>query len=573
MKNIFLIPRFKNILRTFFFVLATLISDHLFSQIDKKTSRAVEHISSYLVDDKQLVDELLQNIAYRPLSGSVLAKEWPKLTAYAKISVAYEAAVRKLGNEGGDLFLNLLQKKTSHYFESAGVMPIRPTNNISKITHLEFHSFPLNDKCSEIIANISHDVRKAIFTLAEYSEAGALGGTQNVMRTYLDLEENIMIEILSKHTTHESVLTEGFKTAGIPPPPTERIQTITRELGKEFESVRADKTLMDFLSKEDQYQVIQKPMAVNPDGNLPSSIKNIKPEEFRTENEEFKQKTIELEGDTRSFPNMIQHRNGLGGVILGNSFSTDLKTKIKYVKWIPYPAKKDARFNYGRFEFVFEDTTVLRLNNVLQEDVFAANQMIFSKNSKYENGRGIGLAGLIGHRLSNGESRYEILLDTTLRYLNLGWAIITTDAYMLCTEQIKEYLEKNYQWDKYKDAFNDWKSVSTNGWKIIDKPLLITKHKFEINVIDSASGSENLVTMRRGYDNYKTNVVEFENLLPAIMQVTPEFRRLKDFTKIITLFRWVKEEKVPIFGLKNFNFKNYVEPPYVLRTFHENSII
>jgi uncharacterized protein YozE (UPF0346 family) len=508
------------------------------------------------IDSPNRADKFIKAIGYEPPTH--LKSAWKKFPAIRKIEMAYEAYQNK-GN--GKKFLSKLSNSIQKNNGAIGY-----ETKLKSILDLNYEGdLSYNHSTIYQEVNLPQPIRSQIMTISKYTEAGAFGGVRGVLQYKLGLPEDEVYKILRESTSFTDAFERGLNQAKIPPSQQARITNLTKDLMKKYPSATYDEALKDFLKKNNVEPNIFDP-GRNRVTNSITKAKLKKPTAIKT-NVKTKKYNVFIskyypEKNNRLFSKMIKTPRGHGGVIFGNTITDETNLpNMESIRFIPTDTILENRL-IGNLEFIFENGTEFVEYGVYEEDVYAANELVFKNSTQgYIENEGIGLASIQGSAFNYFESEipYGVLLHPVIVNLELGWAALMADALPISLAEMNNSLNKVEI--KTKDSILIAKALdsATGRYKIVDIPIRIKveENRLELyrsDMPDSLIIEDVFITMQSfkeiwDDDNNEPEIVSFENkdfynAIPILTNSIDEYKRINQFAKIFALFRWAKSKEV-----------------------------
>lgn len=536
---------------------------------------ALQSISKYTNAGYDRVTPALEQTGYQ--IPEQLKKDWTKMPAARRIGLAYKAAAN-VSPQNGEKFLAMLSQNIAQQY---GAVYDEPA--LQK--HL--NSIPSGEKVAfkhiggESVS-VTPSIKKSIMTIGKYTEAGALGGMQNIMKNYFDLPDDVAYDILEKSNSHNDALQRASKAASIPPPPSERFGKIANDIHHSYGAAHDDPKIQKLREKGGFTKSTNSPKSVSerhikklqtPDGRMPSKpsiggapTQLTKPIRSNSNTQYQKFVKANYKGSAPKFGKAIKIRGGFGGVIFGNDISTAPNlSKPSTIRWMPY--KTDNDVPTGQIEFILKDGTEKVYGPVLTEDFIAAIEIVNSTEFPYKEGDAIGLVG-IENKLFYPDSsvRWEVVLHPAVSNLRIGWVFPVVDAMPIATDEILTRLEESDCCKESAFTFLIWKLVDMpETWKITESEMQIRSNKNRIEVINPNSiQNPNIVLSMTGFKGDKEPQTDptFEKLVPSLVQIIPEYNRANEFAKTLALVRWAKKSGSKIPNISSIKFDDYVDRPH-----------
>ena len=536
-------------------------------------------LASYIASPNK-ADYFIKKTGYKPPPH--LKLEWKKFPAVRKIEMAYEAFENRGHGE------NFLSKLSNEILEKNGAIEYETKlKSLIEGNYQDDLKYKHSTKYQK--TSLPRSIREQVIAISKYTEAGAFGGVRGVLQYKLGLPEDKVYKILRESSSFIDAFNKGLDKARIPPSKQQRIVDLTRDLIKKYPSATYDKILTKFLNKNK--------VNINSLGSTKTSIKEViskeklkKAKVLRTSSIEKKYSVITSKyypkKQTRKFSKMIKTMRGFGGVIFGNKIEdkTNLPD-IDYIRFIPTDTIISNKI-IGNLEFIFKDDTEFVEFGVYEEDVHAANELVFKNDIQgYVENEGFGLASIQGIPFElnyfDSEIPYSVLLHPVIAQLNLGWSALLVDALPITRSGIHNNLIR-YKIEK-KDSITLKKAFDNaiGRYKIVDTPMYvkIKENRIELlrsDIPDSLRVKNVFITMQSFKDNKDEKEKksfenkDFYNAIPVLSNLIDEYHRVNQFAKIFALFRWAKNKEAKTIIPDHNN--NLIESPELIFITPEKNI-
>lgn len=530
-------------------------------------------ILKYAPDNSGIFKNFIDNTDFK-IPKYISAEQWNQFPIVRKIEMLYIAAEKKNKGFGGSNFLAFLSNHLAQTYEAVNFDPRLQSliNKKVKPNKLEFKSLTKKYK-----VDLPRAVKKQIFTIAQYADAGALGGPQTIMSHYFGLSDDIVYDFLSTSNSNAQAMERGLAKSKVPPSHKKRLSRICRDLQNNFEGASFDDNLtkiggydkgeISYRNRPDFKGSVTEKLISLESTNIDASKTKMstKYQAFKTENYGTSKEKVSLE-----FNKMIRSSKGWGGVVFGNKLvdNTNLPD-VDYVLFVP--SKKIGRdsLQMGTLEFVFNNDKVIRHTGVFAEDVLAGFNILFNSESDYKLGEGIGLVGITNGRREFDPERscWEVILHPEIANLKLGWSALLCDVYPLAKEELSSKL-KGIDFS-YEDLINLNYFLQFKGrtYKITDVPLSVNSEENKLTlkrINDEANDdlTDIYIKMQSFYTAnffYEENT-EFNELSPFFINNILEYYRLNELAQTIALLRWAKMKGAKKMYKPAVNIKQYIAP-------------
>ncbi len=540
----------------------------------EQTREVLESISKYTSGVSDKTTQLLKKQGYTP--PVYLSREFKQYPAIRKLEMAYKAAENAKKNNGKK-FLALLSKDLAQRYEGAKYeKPLKDI--ILKEVKPQKIKFKHSKKLDKI--NLPKEIKHQIFSISKYTERGALGGTRGVLKHKFGLHDADVYDILRSSKSSKEAIEIGLSKSKTPPSHRERIRHLSTELQKNYEGARYDKKLIWAAqsNNDKNVSITQKKTPErneiadsfsNESNNIPKKTNYSR---AKTKYNNFMQKNY-ANPNTRKFTAMNGTSRGLGGVIFGSPIMDESNLpNISHFKFMLSERKNSDSLEIGTLEFVFEDGTEIIETSVILEDILVANEIIFGEDENFVEGNGIGLAGIYQDMdYLNDMVRWEAITHPAVQNLELAWSCLLSDVLPMASKDVWSSVEDNIL---MKDSIllAEWFDALPSTWKIMDIPLSIrfkdgrlvyTRSDLDQNeVVDDA-----FLRMQGFYYDYWGEEIikedeEFYKLIPLLTSNIEEYKRLNDFAKVLSLFRWAKSKGGKL--ISNHHIISVVPTPEVI---------
>lgn len=594
----------KNLRQKYVFILFGLWSLCAIAQPNansvSENSQALVKIAQHLSQDGTVdrTNILLNQLGYtKPANINDIA--WEKFPAIRKLETAFLSASQRGNALQGQRFLAMLSQALAMKYESVNYdKELVPFLKVETSASIQFDNSVFRDNNLNVnfdAATVPLKERNAISRISKYTSSGALGGTHSVMLDYLNLPEAKVYNILRNSVDEHAAILEAARTAGEPPPLKSRLQNIIADLGTVYESVGEDPILSKYATKQEsvvkEYSAHQNNKATVQAYNYKKKYDWYEAEAERKLKLEYDENfgaksnglptstsTIKPPYKPKSYKNMINGHDW-GGILLGGTIKYNAHYKIKKVQWIAANEGKidSSAKASGRLEFVLQDNLDknkllnINLSTVLAEDIYTIYQLIYSENRKDQ---GMGLASVEFKDIVRDNLYYaDILLHPSLVNSTLGWDLTVCDILPNQQAILRNYFKdkgdlENAKLQKYFDA------PFHGGWKITDAgvDIKVVGNTFDVSRQDEIENSLRkcyIKLMRFKGDSMwdidqggTVRVREFDQILPVLITSVPEYKRLNQFIKILSLIRLAKSHNAPFYNRPNR--VSSANTPYVL---------
>lgn len=528
--------------------------------LDNATKEKLEVIARYAIASDDNTNNYLDALNYKK-PAFISSVEWDAFPAIRKIETAYKAAeLNGQGKEFIEAFSKLIandyssirsEKKLAYHFSTTEVPKIK-FQNPSLYTELEKIPVPGN-------------IKSEILTVGKYINEGSLGSLQSVFTNYMNLDEQLMYEILTKSDNNITAFEQGLLRSKVPPPHEQKLTNMANDLQKNYRSLLEDQKLSEVAKNKSGKHIsfseknIQ-PYEMKPAKKLANSSspgKGLSLEETRTT---FKSSYHKYNSYVKnsyknvrpSFKSMRNYIKGFGGVIFGDSIKYIVNPALTELRWRPISNNNMEDFKKTGYLECYFNNVYKTYGPVLYEDAFAANAIVNDAGYKY--GNGIGMVSIIDNSnitFSNDDRRFGVTLHPAISHLRLGWAFAVADAFASASSTFETVTINSRERQLYQTFYDEENST----WKITDKQLKIGMEGNHIKMGDIA------LTMWgfRGRDTIPINSRSFDQLLPTLCNSVEEFKRVNEFAKVLAIFRWAKKVNAKISNITTYN--SFIHPP------------
>ena len=548
--------------------------------LDPDQGIALQSVAKYNAINTSLLDQHLESYGYNPPPN--LQQQWNQVPAYRKIALAYKAAEAHTPGSG-EKMLALLSRDLSQRYE--GVRYEKPLTTFFNQPAAPLEKFKFTHTLIEGKIDLPGQLKNQIGAIAKYADAGALGGTQHIMKRYFQLSDAAVYDILSESPTHQDALNRGLALEKDPVKRQAKVKAVAQDLMDNYEGARHDPHLRKIVETPDPGNLHKnppkppkpvapesRPAAWKPKNTRPTNTPRSAPASVpnhieRINTNRYSQFVKQnYRGGVPKFSKAVRVRAGFGGVIFGNTVTAPgLGIPNKSV-WIPSGNTEGMTMGYLEITAVRQGKEqIYQVWDVLREDVYAATAILNDPVFAYQEGNAIGLFGIENKFFYPDSSvRWELVIHPAISHLNLTYALAVSDAMPIAHEQVRQRMIDSEIFEADTDLWDLFTEDQPGTWKISDDTMRIIATNNTLEVINPGNKQrpDILLTMYgfSGMDSLSYENTPFNNCLPALLYVVPEYQRLNRFARTLALLRWVKRNKGVLPSLDNYD--QYIEQPH-----------
>ena len=240
---------------------------------------------------------------------------------------------------------------------------------------------------------------------------------------------------------------------------------------------------------------------------------------------------------------------GFGGVVFGNTVTSELNNKPSQLIWVA-----DGDSGWGHFDVVLTEGTVVMTRRMRQNELYAAWEIVNGKLPEFGpldliHQEGVGLASVV--RREVGPNEPNMLVHPALYGLEIGNAAAMADAigFKMGSEAFRHHLTAASVSPEAIEKATSWHDMDKGYYKILDAPLRITMFDGLLRTERMNSDEDYPLKLRQvGFlefqalddDDKPISKTPFYEILPALVTAFPAFERLNSFAETFAIIRWAK---------------------------------